>query len=122
MVDKDLYFVAVKVFLREGEKMLITHDIFGAWDLPGGRIRPDEFDKPMEEVIHRKLHEELGVEVRYDLGEPVGVFFRVERIENSTGVGLWISKTLSLSMADSEKAQPVFSRILEPYGYCSRLG
>ncbi len=32
--DKDLYFVAVKLLLRDGDKLLITHDIFGVWDLP----------------------------------------------------------------------------------------
>jgi hypothetical protein len=37
--EKDLYYVAVKLFLRNENKLLITHDIFGDWDLPGGRIR-----------------------------------------------------------------------------------
>lgn len=83
--QKDLYFVAVKVFLRDKNKLLITHDIFGAWDLPGGRIRVDEFNKPLVSVVARKVEEELGSKVRYKLGEPNGIFFRVERIENSTG-------------------------------------
>ncbi|MDB5163962.1 MAG: hypothetical protein JWS12_580 [Candidatus Saccharibacteria bacterium] len=79
--EKDLYYVAVKLLLRDGNKLLITHDIFGDWDLPGGRIRKDEFDKPLEAVIERKINEELGSEVRYHLGEPK-VFFRVERQEH----------------------------------------
>lgn len=79
--DKDLYFVAVKLFLRDEDKLLITHDIFGSWDLPGGRLRKDEFDKPLEQVIERKLNEELGGTVKYKLGEPC-VFFRVERVEH----------------------------------------
>ena len=78
--EKDLYYVAVKVFLRDGDKLLITHDIFGEWDLPGGRIRTDEFDKPLETVIERKIREELGSEVKYKLGEPI-VFMRHERQE-----------------------------------------
>lgn len=81
--NKDLYHVAVKLFLRDGNKLLITHDIFGAWDLPGGRIKKDEFDKPLESVIKRKMDEELGGEVKYELGEPK-VFFRVERLEHNT--------------------------------------
>lgn len=80
--EKDLYFVAVKLFLRDGNKLLITHDIFGSWDLPGGRIRKEEFDKPLESVIKRKIREELGAEVKYKLGEP-NVFFRVEREEHN---------------------------------------
>lgn len=79
--EKDLYFVAVKVFLRDGEKLLITHDIYGAWDLPGGRIKKDEFDKPLTEIIERKIREELGEDVKYELGESNGIFFRVERQE-----------------------------------------
>jgi len=79
---KDLYFVAVKVLLRDGNKLLITHDIFGSWDIPGGRIKPDEFSKPLEDIITRKMSEELGNEVNYELGSPK-VFFRVERIEQS---------------------------------------
>jgi 8-oxo-dGTP pyrophosphatase MutT (NUDIX family) len=82
--EKDLYFVAVKLLLRDGDKLLITHDIFGDWDLPGGRIRKDEFDKPLEAVIERKIKEELGPGVRYELGAPK-VFFRVERAEHSLG-------------------------------------
>ena len=87
MIDdksKDLYFVAVKLFLRSGDKLLITHDIFGDWDLPGGRIRKEEFDKPLESVIERKIKEELGPNIRYELGKPL-VFFRVERTEHANG-------------------------------------
>jgi len=79
--EKDLYYIAVKLLLRDGIKLLVTHDIFGDWDLPGGRIRKDEFNKPLESVIERKISEELGSEVKYQLGEPK-VFFRVERQEH----------------------------------------
>lgn len=73
--------MAVKLFLRDGERLLITHDIFGDWDLPGGRLRKSEFETPFEEVIARKMHEEIGDDVRYEIGAPE-VFFRVEREEN----------------------------------------
>ncbi len=79
-LEKDLYFVAVKLFLRDGDKLLITHDIFGSWDLPGGRIKKDEFEKSLESVIQRKVKEELGDRATYELGEPK-IFFRVERKE-----------------------------------------
>lgn len=36
---KDVYFVAVKALLRDGNKILLTHDIWDQWDLPGGRIK-----------------------------------------------------------------------------------
>lgn len=77
---KDVYFVAVKLLLRDGDKLLITHDRFGDWDIPGGRIKKDEFERPLEDVVARKMREELGENVKYTLGEPK-VFFRVERQE-----------------------------------------
>lgn len=81
---RDQYFVAMKVLLRDGDKLLITHDIFGDWDIPGGRIRASEFESSLESVIERKMHEELGENVKYQIGEP-RVFFRVARIEQATG-------------------------------------
>ena len=81
--EKDVYFVAVKVFLRDGDKLLVQKDIFGSWDLPGGRIKPDEFEAPLEAIIQRKMAEELGPEVKYSDPQPANVFFRVERIESS---------------------------------------
>jgi 8-oxo-dGTP pyrophosphatase MutT (NUDIX family) len=79
--SKDLYFVAVKLFLRDGDKLFISHDIFGSWDLPGGRIKKDEFNTPLKDVIARKVHEELGDDLKLEVKEPNGVFFRVERNE-----------------------------------------
>ncbi len=79
-MERDLYFIAVKLLLRDGDKLLVTHDIFGDWDLPGGRIRMNEFETPIFDIIERKVQEELGTAVRYTLGKPV-VTFRVERFE-----------------------------------------
>ena len=84
-MDKDLYFVAVKLFIRDGDKLLITHDIFGSWDLPGGRIKKDEFEKPLGKIIQRKIHEELGDDIKIDVGKPNDIFFRVERKEQKLG-------------------------------------
>ncbi len=83
-MDKDLYFVAVKLLLRDGDKLLITHDVFGDWDIPGGRIKKDEFNAPLEAVIKRKIKEELGPGVKYKLGK-TRVFFRHERKEQRLG-------------------------------------
>ena len=77
---KDLYYVAVKVFLKRGNNLFIFKDGFGKWDLPGGRIRYEEFKKPLTAVIKRKLKEELGGAIKYELGEPF-VFMRHERKE-----------------------------------------
>lgn len=77
---KDSYFVAVKMLLRDGDKLLITHDVFGAWDIPGGRIRHDQFKVSLEEVLAGKIKEELGIDLKYELGD-IKATFRVERTE-----------------------------------------
>jgi ADP-ribose pyrophosphatase YjhB (NUDIX family) len=84
MNEKDTYFVAVKVFLEQDGKLLILKDNFGDWDLPGGRIKKDEFDVPLDQVIERKMREELGNEIHYIIGKPV-VFMRHERQEAAPG-------------------------------------
>jgi ADP-ribose pyrophosphatase YjhB (NUDIX family) len=79
--SKDVYFVAVKVFLEDNKgNLLITKDRFGDWDIPGGRLRENDFDVPLEQVVARKMAEELGPDVKYALGKPV-VFMRHERDE-----------------------------------------
>lgn len=78
---KDVYFVAVKVFLEDDKgNFLITKDCFGDWDLPGGRLRENDFEIPLEQIIERKMHEELGDRIVYELGETV-VHMRHERNE-----------------------------------------
>jgi len=84
MNGKDLYFVAVKVFMEKDEKLLIMKDNFGIWDLPGGRIKPDEFETGMEDIVNRKMKEELGENIEYEIGKPV-VFMRHERVEHAEG-------------------------------------
>lgn len=84
MNGKDLYFVAIKVFVEKDGKLLIMRDNFGDWDLPGGRIKPDEFDTSMEDIVKRKMKEELGDGIEYEIGRPV-VFMRHERVENAPG-------------------------------------
>ncbi len=79
---RDLYYVAVKLFLVHDGKLFIFKDKFGDWDLPGGRIQNHEFDTPLPEVLKRKMTEEVGESVEYELGKPV-VFFRHERPEAS---------------------------------------
>ena len=80
--EKDLYNIALKVLLRKDDTLLITHDIFKHWDLPGGRILPEEFQANFVDIIARKMREELGGKVEYVLGQPKA-FFRVERIEDT---------------------------------------
>jgi hypothetical protein len=77
----DVYFVAVKALIRDRSKLLITHDIFGDWDIPGGRLRKEDFDAPLEAILERKLGEELGDAFVVRIGGPC-VFFRHQRVEH----------------------------------------
>jgi len=79
-IQKDLYYVAVKLFLEKDGRLFIFKDKFGEWDLPGGRLLENEFSVPLEKVIARKVREELSPDVYYKLGKPV-VFMRHERKE-----------------------------------------
>ena len=83
-MEKDIYYIAVKVFLANRGKFFICKDNFNHWDLPGGRLLPCEFNTPLEKVIRRKMREELGPAAKYTLGKPV-VFMRHERKEKMPG-------------------------------------
>ncbi len=82
---KNIYFVAVKLFLKKDGKLLIMRDNFGDWDLPGGRIKADEFETSLEDILQRKVREELGENTIVSLGKMPVVFLRHERIEQSPG-------------------------------------
>jgi len=79
--EKDQYFVAVKIFLEDTKgNFLITKDRFGDWDIPGGRLRQNDFDADLNDVVKRKISEELGSGISYEIGDPI-VFMRHERNE-----------------------------------------
>jgi hypothetical protein len=78
--EKGAFQVAVKILLRHGDTLLITHDVFGEWDLPGGRLLALEFGGDIRDVLARKMREELGECVQYGFSGPK-VCFQVERIE-----------------------------------------
>lgn len=77
---KDVYAVAVKAFLERDGHLFIFKDRFGDWDLPGGRLLKHEFDVPLEDVLRRKMSEELGSDIEYNIGQPA-VFMRHQRVE-----------------------------------------
>jgi 8-oxo-dGTP pyrophosphatase MutT (NUDIX family) len=78
--QKELYFVAVKLFLEHEGKLLILKDSYGHWDLPGGRIKKHEFDVNLDQVVLRKVSEELGNDVKIKFDRP-SIFMRHKRDE-----------------------------------------
>ena len=85
ITQKDTYFVAVKLFLEKDGKLFIFKDKFNAWDLPGGRIKKYEFETALQDVIRRKMNEEVGEELAYEVEDRPIVLMRHERIEASPG-------------------------------------
>lgn len=74
-----LYNVGLKVILENDRKEILglwagkTGMLANSYDLPGGRIDTDEIQTPLEEIIKRELHEEIG-SVKYALNpKPVAV-------------------------------------------------
>lgn len=78
---KDEYLVAVKLLLRDGNKLLITHDTYGQWDVPGGRIRKDQFDVSDEDILQEKVRLELGPELEYSING-IKTTMRISRKEH----------------------------------------
>ena len=113
IVEKDTYFVAVKLFLERSGKLFIFKDKFGQWDLPGGRIKKHEFSTPLHDVIARKMSEEVGDDLQYEVEARPEVLMRHERVEHAPGsptvrifaVGYrarWVSGEPQLSEAHTE--------------------
>ncbi|MEX2007937.1 MAG: NUDIX hydrolase [Candidatus Spechtbacterales bacterium] len=69
--------VSLKALLRDGDKVLLLFDKrHGKVDFPGGRIDETESKISLIEVLQRELREELGTDVRYQLGQPLFQFKR----------------------------------------------
>jgi 8-oxo-dGTP pyrophosphatase MutT (NUDIX family) len=62
------FHVGLKAFIANGNKLLILQDTEGLWELPGGRTEKTELQKPLPEILLRETTEELGVELKYEIG------------------------------------------------------
>ena len=63
MAEHLLADIPQKAFIVHDGKILLTHDVDGTWQPPGGRLHVDE--APLE-GFRREIMEELGVEVEND--------------------------------------------------------
>lgn len=66
MNNPESYHISLKLIIKNSAGQILglegaaggTYD--GFYDLPGGRIDVDEFQKPIEEILKREVSEELG--------------------------------------------------------------
>ena len=85
MENHQNYHVAVKAFIRNGDKLLVCKDAFfqnesvAEWDLPGGRINKEEFEANFDDILKREIIEEVG-DIKYKNNGPA-VIFRHRRPE-----------------------------------------
>ena len=70
--------VAIKGLLVDQGKLLVVREADGErwWELPGGRIDVGEEGVSHEDVLRRELREELGDELRCDIGPPLVTWTR----------------------------------------------
>ena len=66
--DHQDFHVGLKAFLEKDKKLLILQDNDGFWELPGGRIEKREIYKDLKIILAREVGEELGKDVKYEIG------------------------------------------------------
>ncbi len=78
-MEKDFYQISLKIILnnKKGETLILkshsTGTFKGKFDLPGGRVEDNEFEKPIEKIIAREIKEEIGnVKFKINL-KPAGI-------------------------------------------------
>jgi len=77
MKDRALYNVSLKVIIRRDDKFLVLTNSENKFDLPGGRIDIDENKDSLEKIIDREIVEELGVDMKIEMKNPVMCFRRI---------------------------------------------
>ena len=78
------YHVGLKILLeRDGKILFLKTATSNLWDFPGGRIDDVEHTVPLVDILAREISEELGPDLKYQLGKPVIHFRRTykKRIE-----------------------------------------
>ena len=79
-MPNDFYQVSLKLIIKnkEGETLILkaAHkgSYVGFYDLPGGRIKINEFQTAFEKLLSREVREELGEKVKINVSfKPVAI-------------------------------------------------
>lgn len=69
------YHVGLKIILKKGDEFLFLKNPNNTqFDLPGGRIDNHEDTTPLKLILDREIREELGEDLKYQLGNPAFQF------------------------------------------------
>jgi len=74
--EHQTFYVGLKAFISNGDKLLILQDDEGFWELPGGRIEKNEIFDGLEKPLRREVAEELGDAFQYEVGRVFHVWIR----------------------------------------------
>lgn len=81
MKKHGFFQITQKLFLRDGDKLLIFRDKkSGYGDLPGGRMDEDEFFGDWLDSLYREIQEEMGNNFQYRLLEKEPFLIHKHRI------------------------------------------
>lgn len=76
--------VSIKAFILKNNKLLILKESKQPeffWEIPGGRIDFGEESLPQKTILEREIREELGEDLKVDIGAPIVTWIR-RRKEN----------------------------------------
>ena len=74
--EHQTFYVGLKAFIADEEKLLILQDQEGFWELPGGRIEKNEIFEKLEKPLRREVAEELGDNFQYEAGDVFQAWIR----------------------------------------------
>ena len=122
--DYALYQVAIKILLRKGDEVLLLRLDDGRFDYPGGRIDTVEGKVPLMKILAREIREEIGAQVKYQVGKPLFQFrrfFKQKYILQTVYEGQYLGGEITLS-PEHEKwlwLNPK-THSFKPRDFCSR--
>lgn len=71
-IHSQVFYVTLKAIIQKDDQILLMQErVSKLWELPGGRINEGEEVLSEAEIMARELREELGDEIRFDIGPVV---------------------------------------------------
>jgi len=107
--DKACYNVSLKVLIEKDGKFLMLTNNEGILDLPGGRVDADEHKEPLRQTLLREIAEELGEDIKVEIGEPVMCFRRIfDDYDIDVFLVVFSGKTISGDISISDEHNDYF--------------